>query len=39
MMYPGFQTDKNLYDRTPLMLWIIHRPGEDIPKELLYDDY
>ncbi len=37
--YDGCQTDKDEYDRTPLMLWIEYRKKQDIPKELFYTGY
>ena len=46
--YTGYQTDKDRFDRTPLMLWIENRKGEDgdhrspqqpIPECLYYDDW
>ena len=35
MMYPNCQIDKENYEQTPLMLWIVHR-FDPIPEELKY---
>ncbi len=37
--YDGWKTDRDIWERTPLMLWIEHRRGEAIPKEFFYDGY
>ena len=31
LYYDNYRTDRDVYHRTPLMLWIKHREGEDIP--------
>lgn len=37
LLYPGWQTDKDKYGKTPLMMWIRYRYNRDIPEELYYD--
>lgn len=35
LLYDNYQTDKDKYGKTPLMLWIrYHRKNENIPEEL-----
>ena len=39
LKYSGWQTDKDEYQHTPLMLWIKQRDGEPIPNCLYYKDW
>ena len=36
MYYPDWQSDRDVYGRTPLMLWIYYREGEPIPEDMYY---
>lgn len=38
LLYPGWQTDKDKYGRTPLMFWVRYRYNKDVPEELYYDN-
>lgn len=37
LFYDGYQTDKNKYNETPLILWITYRTNKPIPEELYYE--
>ena len=39
LYYKNFETDKDVFGRTPLMLWIEYHKGIDIPKKFYYKGY
>lgn len=39
LFYDNWQTDKDDFDQTPLMIWIEYNVDDPIPKELYYDGY
>lgn len=39
LYYDNWQTDKDDFDQTPLMIWIEYNVDDPIPEQLFYDGY